>query len=60
MRPNNKKSREERLREKLRVKGPVPPPAKDELTPKDNPFLGTNNVYLRMQWDQDHGFADYS
>lgn len=28
--------------------------------PEQNPYIGTDNVYLRMKWDQDHGWADYS
>lgn len=30
------------------------------VSPKDNPYLGTGDVYRRMQWDEEHDFADYS
>ncbi len=30
------------------------------VRPEDNPYAGTDQTYLRMQWDQEHGVADYS
>jgi len=28
--------------------------------PEQNPFIGTEDHYMRMKWDSDHGWADYS